>query len=1294
MIMNEPKRSIKMNNRIFLGVLSLLLVLGFSGWSHAQTTITQNITTGTTWDTAGSPYVVDGNISINTGITLTIDPGVVVKFEVDRSLTINGTLSAIGTDLNKIVFTSIKDDTVGGDTNGNGGATAPAPGDWDFIKFGASSLNSQLEEVEYRFSDFGIQILSNSVSLNDGVSAFNNQYAIDIQSASPTITNFTMENNTVCGILISGGTPVLTGNTIQNNDCGIQVHDSSNLSSINNNAIQNNTNEPLSLDGNGIASTLGNFTSTNTLTGNGFNGIGLSGFLTQNATLTKDPNLPYILKAKSPNTSGPSLDIGGSTTLTIDAGVIIKAELPPTQNFSDINVNGTFLANGTENDPVFFTSILDDVVGGDTNGDGNTTTPAKGDWGSLFFQSSSSNSVLDHIVLRYSHHFLVINSDSTTIQNSTLQFNDFGISISDASPTIMNNIIQNIDDTGAGNPPITVEATAAIYVTRFDPGSNPPKSFPTIQGNTIWENNNHGIYVHNNASPTIQDNVITQNGGDGIHIQSGFPNISNNIILGNQGFGTIMDSNANTISAENNYWGHSTGPLDNSDDTGTGGLFNPNGQGSPVSDFIDYDPFLTDEPFAVTVRNVSFQTAQTKGKEEVPSVPLTVVLTPAAANTITVDYSASGTATGGGVDFTLPNSTLTFNPGETEKTINLVIVNDNLPEPVEKINVNLSNPTNVTIGAIATHTYSITEETVTTYEFDSVGNLITAEDENSKLTLTYDQQGRILSTSTTGSSNQPSVQITYTYDAYGNRLTMNDGIEGVTNYTYDGLNRLTSITNPTGQSVNYEFDPLNRQTKTTFSNGVVGTYVYDANNNLTSLTHTLNNSTVSSVSYPYDAGNQRTGLNTQRPVNSAQTSLIYLYDDLGRLVLATDPVSGNDDQTFDYDPVGNRLSEDNQTLDSIFDDANRLQEDDKFEYEYDVNGNATRREDKDTGEIDTMTYDGYDRLITVEKRPDENSSPTDTIFFIYDPMDRRIGINSGSSETIYIYDNEDILWEYDENQNNPRARYTHGIDRDEPHVMDRDGTEYFYIVDGLGNIIDLTNNQGAVQQSYLYDSYGNFSLFDGNGSAISNSSGIANPYTFTGREFDTGTGFFYYRARYYDPFTGRFVSEDPLGFEGEDINLYRYVYNSPINLKDPDGTIPAALAVPLAGGLINGWGDASQCKGNVLEKFAAFGKGFLSGAVGAVAGLVTGSLSGGNPFAAGAVSSATSKYMGNLLRGRKTRFKELLKAGVKGGFGNRFTTKLIPNRGINFSAWSDTQRRVAQRTINSSAGQLGKKCGC
>jgi RHS repeat-associated protein len=124
------------------------------------------------------------------------------------------------------------------------------------------------------------------------------------------------------------------------------------------------------------------------------------------------------------------------------------------------------------------------------------------------------------------------------------------------------------------------------------------------------------------------------------------------------------------------------------------------------------------------------------------------------------------------------------------------------------------------------------------------------------------------------------------------------------------------------------------------------------------------------------------------------------------------------------------------------------------------------------------------------------------------------------------------------------ASYVNGPNIDEPLSAEIRRDWIYYHADGLGSITALTSHMGNVVQKYEYDSFGNMSL---------KPHFIKQPYTYTGREFDPETGLYYYRARYYDTKAGRFISRDPIGFDGGDVNLYVYVGNNPINWIDPDG---------------------------------------------------------------------------------------------------------------------------------------------
>ena len=109
--------------------------------------------------------------------------------------------------------------------------------------------------------------------------------------------------------------------------------------------------------------------------------------------------------------------------------------------------------------------------------------------------------------------------------------------------------------------------------------------------------------------------------------------------------------------------------------------------------------------------------------------------------------------------------------------------------------------------------------------------------------------------------------------------------------------------------------------------------------------------------------------------------------------------------------------------------------------------------------------------------------------------------------------------------------------------MLRGGATSYYHADGLGSATSLSNAAGALAQTYTFDSFGKTTASAGS---------LRNPFQYTGRELDTETNLYFYRARYYDPQTGRFLGEDPAGFI-DGIDLYAYVTNDPTNLIDPFG---------------------------------------------------------------------------------------------------------------------------------------------
>jgi len=162
--------------------------------------------------------------------------------------------------------------------------------------------------------------------------------------------------------------------------------------------------------------------------------------------------------------------------------------------------------------------------------------------------------------------------------------------------------------------------------------------------------------------------------------------------------------------------------------------------------------------------------------------------------------------------------------------------------------------------------------------------------------------------------------------------------------------------------------------------------------------------------------------------------------------------------------------------------------------------------------------------------------------FKYDPYGRRIYKSSASSTSIFTYD-DDRLIEETTASGGSVARYSQTESIDEPLAMMRGGVTSFYNADGLGSITSLSNSAGTLAQTYSLDSFGKLTASAGS---------VTNPFLYTAREFDTETNLYFYRARYYDPTVGRFVSQDEIGND-DDADLYRYVRNNAPNLRDPTG---------------------------------------------------------------------------------------------------------------------------------------------
>jgi RHS repeat-associated protein len=317
---------------------------------------------------------------------------------------------------------------------------------------------------------------------------------------------------------------------------------------------------------------------------------------------------------------------------------------------------------------------------------------------------------------------------------------------------------------------------------------------------------------------------------------------------------------------------------------------------------------------------------------------------------------------------------------------------------------------------------------------------------------------------------------------------------------------------------------------------------------------TATSTQINQADYGYNTVGNRTSLTDRRGIQS------FGYDSLDRLTSASHPFLRTP-QAFAYDAVGNRT-----TGGSVVNAGNQLTADAQFTYQYDDNGNQTRKTSLATGNYTQYTYDAENRLTKVEDFAAGNPTPAFTSTYRYDGLGRRIEKVANGQTKRYIYDGEDILLEYD-GSNVLQAWYTHGSGIDEPIAVTKGSATFFYHADGLGTVTELTDSAGTMARAYAYDAYGNILESPGT---------VEQPYTYTGREFDSESGLYYYRNRYFDSQAGRFLTRDPLGISRSP-NVYNYVFNNPLNLTDPTGLAGGRGATPSHGSSLgSGWGGVQN----------------------------------------------------------------------------------------------------------------------
>ncbi|MDZ4852594.1 MAG: RHS repeat-associated core domain-containing protein [Pirellulaceae bacterium] len=474
------------------------------------------------------------------------------------------------------------------------------------------------------------------------------------------------------------------------------------------------------------------------------------------------------------------------------------------------------------------------------------------------------------------------------------------------------------------------------------------------------------------------------------------------------------------------------------------------------------------------------------------------------------------------------------------------------------------------------------EVNLVNYTYDVAGRLVRVQDGTSDLQLTLDVLDRTTREQTGGVNGVPLSKLDFSFDAVGNLLALTDTINGViggkNEYTYDALDRLTrqtqssavGSTNPVaGKRVDIAYNALGQFTSLARFADLGGTqavvttsYSYDALSRLTNISHrNAANAVLNSFALAFDNASRITR------ITDIDGATDFTYDDRDQLTAAVHADPSNVDESYVYDATGNRISSQRHGSDYVVGDGvvgtpdnNQLTSDGKYRYEYDAEGSLTRRIQIADGSVREFSWDHRNRLIRVIDRPSAVGGPTQVVEYTYDMANRRIASKVDSTPadavdgaiTYFIYDGDEVLVEVTDPDGSGPAiavesmRYLHGPLVDQVLAQeDAAGSVQWHLADHLGTIHDLVNNSGQVVNHLKYDSYGNV--------IAESHPEVTTRYRFTGREFDKETGQMYFRARYYDMQTGRFIAQDPVGFEAGNANFYAYVSNHPTRSRDPDG---------------------------------------------------------------------------------------------------------------------------------------------
>jgi RHS repeat-associated protein len=433
------------------------------------------------------------------------------------------------------------------------------------------------------------------------------------------------------------------------------------------------------------------------------------------------------------------------------------------------------------------------------------------------------------------------------------------------------------------------------------------------------------------------------------------------------------------------------------------------------------------------------------------------------------------------------------------------------------------------------------------FAYSPTGQRTNMVDASGTTAYSYDSRDRLKSKAT------PEGTLNYDYDAYGNLYQITSATaNGVKlTYLYDSLNRLTNATDRFTNSTIYGFDNVGNLQNYRYSDGVTNTYSYNSLNWLTNIGVTAASGVLAMFAYRLAPAGNRTNL--VESFNGVNRTNSWVYDPLLRLtneiITASSGATGT--IAYKYDAVGNRTNRTSSvagiTNQSLAYNAN----DQLSGAVYDANGNTR------TNGSDSYFYDVQNRLT--------NAIVGGTnLSFVYDGDGNRVQKAVGTTTTLYLVDDQNLTGHAQVLEEltvtggttNLTKTYAYGLNLYNQRVAGS-GVVSFYGSDGNGNIRYLTDSSGAISDTYNYDAFGDL---------IASTGTTDNTYRYTGEQYDANLGFYFLRARYMNPNTGRFWTRDSIEgniYDPASLHKYTYAGNDPVNRTDPSGN-QYSVAVSIA----------------------------------------------------------------------------------------------------------------------------------